>query len=223
MERKKITLTFLFLAYFLQVNAQNLLKYETQVITLSQTDGTSGQFGSTPAYVTIDKGRFVYPQKVTFGIPNNPNSFELTNETPLQSYYLKNSAISIVQATQLISNALNNIGYSLKSTMVINTKNPQNQQINSVALIFEKATSYREEELYKLKGELEAKIDTTSKNYIEKAKTEINQNVLNYLKGIPDEVLAKSFKEQLLKNLSLEIDNKLRTMKEEILLELKKP
>lgn len=225
-KRKLVLLTLLFLSFFFKVNAQNLLKYETQVITISSTKATSGGiYGSTPAYISIDKGRFVYPQRVGFGVGNNPTTFELNNDIPFNSQYSKSSAISFAQAIQLISNALNNSGYSLKSTMLLNiySVNAQDQQINSVALIFQKSTSYREEELYKLLGELNAKIDTTSKSYIEKAKTEINQNVLEYLKGIPDEVLAKSFKEQLLKNLSIEIDDKLKKMKEEILLELKKP
>lgn len=223
MDKNRIfLLTLLLLIYVLNVKAQNLLKHETQVITISSVEAKKNNFGGDPAYIFIDKGRFVYPQ-VTSVIPNNPTTFELNDDTPPRSYYSKNSAISIVKATQLVSDGMNKSGYSLKSTMVINTTNAQSQQINTIALIFENTTSYREEELYKLLGELNVKIDTTSKNYIEKAKTEINQNVLGYLKGIPDEILARSFKEQLLKNLSLEIDEKLKIMKEEILLVLKKP
>jgi hypothetical protein len=218
---KLILLALFFLTYFLKVDAQSLLKYETQVISITSIEATSGGIISIPAHISIDKGRFVYQNNVGFGIPSNPKSFELNDGVPVNSKYSQNSSISISQAIQLISTSMNNLGYSLKSTVETRTKT--NQQLDAISLIFEKSTSYREEELYKLLGELNTKIDTTSKNYIEKAKTEINQNVLQYLNGIPDEVLAKSFKEQLLKNLSIEIDDKLKKMKEEILLELKKP
>jgi len=222
MQLKKISLwTITFLLCLTSTQAQNLLKYETQIIAISSGVG-SNIGGGTFSFISVDKGRFVSQKIVGFGKPATPPiSFELTNDFPVNSYYSKNASISIMEATQTITNSLNSMGYSLKATIVTKI-NPQDQQINAIALIFEKATSYREEELYKLLSELNAKIDTTSKNYIEKAKTEINQNVLNYLKGIPDEVLAKSFKEQLLKNLSIEIDEKLQKMKEEILLELKK-
>ena len=97
------------------------------------------------------------------------------------------------------------------------------QYLSKIILIYEKSTSYREEELYKLLGELNIKIDTTSKDYIEKAKNEININVLNYLKNIPNDVLGNAYKDELQSYINIVMDKKLSDLKEQIISELKKP
>ena len=206
----------------MSTDQKNLLRYETFSVRIYHVPASeSGFFGPSPSHTVISKGRFVFSNVIPkailgAGIGENPTSFELENETPVDTNYSTRAKnLSFDNAIQIVSNSLNDIGYSIKSVV--------GSDKDGWLLIFEKATSYREEELYKLLGELNAKINATSKSYIEKAKTEINQNVLEYLKGIPDEVLAKSFKEQLLENLSLEIDDKLSKMKEEILIELKNP
>lgn len=201
---KILLLTLLFLTCIPKVRAQNLLKYETRLISFSHSE--SEVFLNTGRFI-LNKSNSLYPYVQVLG-------YEYISLAPYNSNYSFKGTISYFDAIRHISDTLNGDGWSLKSLLNIS---------NTILLIFERSTSYREEELYKLLNELNTKIDTTTKNYIEKAKTEINQNVLEYLKGIPDEVLAKSFKEQLLKNLSLEIDEKLRKMKEEMLLELKKP
>lgn len=202
----------LFSGNFLQVDAQNLLEYKTQLITISSPE---------PTYLSVDKGRFVYPQQTGYMGTNNPSAYELNNsDIPSRSNYSRGTTISFVQAIQMITNVLNKEGYSLKLTVV---RKFNNLEMGEIILIFEKSTSYREEALYKLYGEMNTKIDTISKNYIEKAKTEINQNVLNYLKEIPSEVLAQSFKEELQTFISNIIDKKFYDLKEEIKLEFKKP
>lgn len=218
MKSKNIYLTLLVSIYFYNLRAQNLINYSNLLISviISPTHGQSnpqisvnlGKLDFTQSYIV---GKTIYNVNYTFG--NN-------QENSVPQY------VGYDNVLQGIIKHMNTISYSLKSVNFHTLGGPidsYDQYSKIYDLVFEKATSYREEELYKLLGELNLKIESTSKNYIDKAKTEINQNILEYLKGIPDEVLAKSFKDQLISNLSLEINEKLLKMKEEILLELKKP
>jgi hypothetical protein len=96
------------------------------------------------------------------------------------------------------------------------------QKHEGVILVFEKSTSYREAELYKLINELTTRIDSTTKNYTLAAMTVIETNVLNYLKSIPNEVITQAYKDALTKIIVYEAEEKLKKIAELMVNEIRK-
>lgn len=155
--------------------------------------------------------------RVTFNV--NPSRITAVGtDFPSQDFQIvPDIAATIMTIFDKLTSSYNQKNYRLLTSP--NSINDLNGQL--YYFVFEKNLAIDNQKLEKLLKEIDIKILNTSNIYIEKAKTEINQNVLLYLKGIPDEVLAKSFKEQLLKNLSIEIGDKLSKIKDEIISELK--
>ena len=221
MKTKIILIKTIFFLFFLNSNGQNIINYETKTVTIDYSFYNYTGIGGFLS-LTVDKGRFVSNSRGGYH-ETYIKGYEFDNNYDAV-FSFKNCEMKTETAIQFIVDEYNKNGYSLKSVVNFKTpvpNSPTNYGGEKIILIFEKAKSYREEELYKLLGELNTKIDSTSKSYIELAKTEINQDVLNYLKEIPNEVLAKSFKDELLKNLEIKIEEKLSKMKEAIILELK--
>jgi hypothetical protein len=111
----------------------------------------------------------------------------------------------------------NNQGYKL--AQMTNVKGANNQE--TIILVFEKSTSYREAELYKLINELTTRIDTTSKKYTDSAMVLIQTNVLNYLKSIPNDIITQAYKEELTKIILSEAEDKLKKVVEELKKEIR--
>lgn len=125
--------------------------------------------------------------------------------------------VSNLDALQGEITKYNNQGYRLaQMTNVMGFDNNE-----SIVLVFEKSTSYREAELYKLINELTTRIDKTSKKYTDSAMVSIQTNVLNYLKSIPNEVITQAYKEELTKIILSEAEDKLKKVVEELKKEIR--
>ena len=124
---------------------------------------------------------------------------------------------SNLDALQAVITNHNDQGYKL--AQMTNVKGVNNQE--TIVLVFEKSTSYREAELYKLINELTTRIDTTSKKYTDSAMIVIQTNVLNYLKSIPNEVITQAYKEELTKIILSEAEDKLKKVVEELKKEIR--
>lgn len=114
---------------------------------------------------------------------------------------------SYSQVIQTMCNKNNQDGFSLKLFTV------SGQQI---ILAFEKSASPREEALYNLLNDLNAKIEATSKKHTEAAMVSVQTNVLNYLKSIPNDVLTQAYKDELTKMILLEAEEKIVKVVDEI-------
>jgi|688.fasta_scaffold45362_3 hypothetical protein len=111
----------------------------------------------------------------------------------------------------------NGLGYKLGQ--ITNVKGADNEDI--LVLVFERSTSFREAELYKLINELTTRIDTTSKKYTDSAIVVIQTNVLNYLKSIPNDVITQAYKDELTKKLLLLAEDKIKEVVEELKKEIR--
>lgn len=159
-------------------------------------------------------------------------AFGIAAVVSAQNPYKYESKVVIVPATkQVISNGMtgdtraesnlnvlqgemdkyNRQGYKL--AQMTNVKGPGNAEDNLV-LVFERSTSFREAELYKLIGELTARVDSTSRKYTDSAMIVINTNVLNYLKSIPNDVITQAYKDELSRMIVLQAEEKIREIVE---------
>ena len=186
----------------LSVFSQNPYKYESKVITLNSVDG--GQYVGIKT--TVSSGGFIAQSR----FPHPVTAFNMRGN-------VKTGSIDIHRALELVHKILNENGYSLKSTV----GNVEISGIGSVTLFFEKSSSYREAELYKLINELTTRIDATSKKYTQSAMVEIQTNVLNYLKSIPNEVITQAYKDELTKIILSEAEDKLKEVVEELKAEIR--
>jgi hypothetical protein len=121
------------------------------------------------------------------------------------------------KALEFVQINLNDNGYSLKST----AGNVSIEGEGSLTLFFEKSSSYREAELYKLINELTTRIDETSRKYADSAIVVIHTNVLNYLKSIPNEVITQAYKDELTKKILSEAEDKIKKVIEELKKEIR--
>jgi hypothetical protein len=84
------------------------------------------------------------------------------------------------------------------------------QQGATYVLIFERSNSYREAELYALINEINSNIDKVATDYIDKAKADIQNKLLDYLKDIPKNVLTDEYEKNFSSKITAEIDRKVR-------------
>jgi hypothetical protein len=158
-------------------------------------------------------------------IAQNPYKYEskvvtinATKQVPdgkIGSFGLK--TVSNLDVLQVEITKHNNQGYKL--AQMTNVKGVDNQDV--VVLVFEKSTSYREAELYKLINELTTKIDDTSRKHINAAKIDINTDVFNYLKSITDGILKEEYQEELRKKIVEDMENELKKLKEDIIKDIR--
>jgi hypothetical protein len=134
----------------------------------------------------------------------------------IRDVWQKMITVSNLGAIQEISNQKNAIGYHL-----ILMNNINDIEGAKIVLVYEKSSSFREAELYKMINELTTRIDTTSKKYTDSAMVIIQTNVLNYLKSIPNEVITQEYKDQLTKLILSEAEDKIEKVVEELKKEIR--
>lgn len=156
----------------------------------------------------------------------NPYKYESKVVTINATKKVTRGGLGMTATTQIESNLgaiqgeinnYNNQGYKL--AQMTNVKDIDNQEI--IVLVFERSTSYREAELYKLINELTTRIDTTSKKYTDSAMVVIQTNVLNYLKSIPNKVITQAYKDELTKIILSEAEEKIKKVVEELKKEIR--
>lgn len=186
--------------------AQNPYKYESVVIVITTSKVSSG-FGGEWLTTSVSPGGF---NSTGVGLQQTATSYDIT----------KNSAglrITLQTAMQMIANHMNGKGYTIKTMAGA----PDLSGVGTASLVFEKSTSYREAELYKLVSELTTRIDTTAKKYTDSAMRVTHTNVLNYLQSIPNEVITQAYKDQLSKMILAEAEEKIRKVVEELKKEIR--
>lgn len=146
----------------------------------------------------------------------NPFNIETKLEFVDVKKTLGASKTADIDPLQTLSTSYNNKGFKLINMMPVKISGDE-----KIILIFEKSSSYREAELYKLITELTTRIDTTSKKHTDSAMLTIQTNVLNYLKSIPNDVITQAYKEELTKMIMLQADTQLRAIVEELKKEIR--
>lgn len=204
----KYTLFFvLFFSATISVRTQNPYKYESMVIIVSTTKAGGGLAGEW-LVTAVSPGGF---NNTGVGLQQRSVSFDINKNN---SGGMK---ISLQTALQMIADNMNSKGYSLKSMAGA----PDLSGLGTATLFFERSTSYREAELYKLINELTTRIDSTTKKYSDSAMRVIHTNVLNYLQSIPNEVITQAYKDQLSKMILAEAEDKIRKVIEELKKEIR--
>jgi|GEM_PF-3847235 len=202
---KQTLILIVFCSFFYGYSfSQNPFKYESKVITVSVAKGQPSEFMPTPmAMVSVSQGGF---NNTGVGYNTTSVSFDINKSNS------PGRRLNVQGAMELIIANLNSQGYALKSSLGESTS----EGFGTVTLFFERSSSYREAELYKLINELTNRIDSSSKRYTDSAMTVIQTNVLNYLKSIPNEVITAAYKEQLTKVIVAEAEDKLKKIAEEL-------
>lgn len=88
-------------------------------------------------------------------------------------------------------------------------------------LHFDRPSNYLDQEMKALRLELTQRIDARTKRMADSTIAAVNQNVLNYLKAIPDDVITKAYKDNLTKQLEEYAKASFERMKDEVLKELR--
>jgi len=203
---KHIQLFLLFIIPAITAVAQNPYKYESKVITV--TTSKTVILDNPILTTTVNPGGFTF---TGVGFNQRPVSYDITKTNSTANGATLHSVL------QLIIDHMNGKGYTLKTM----SSGPDITGIGTAALVFEKSSSYREAELYKLINELTTRIDTTSKKYTDSAMRVTHTNVLNYLRSIPDEVITQAYKDQLSKMILAEAEEKIRKVVEELKKEIR--
>lgn len=86
---------------------------------------------------------------------------------------------------------------------------------------FDRPSNYLDQEMKALRLELTQRIDARTKRMADSTVAAVNQNVLNYLKAIPDDVITKAYKDNLTKQLEEYAKASFERMKDEVLKELR--
>jgi hypothetical protein len=186
--------------------AQNPYKYESVVIVVSTAKTGGGMVGEWLA-TSVSPGGF---NNTGVGLQQRSVSYDINKNTP-------GIKITLQTAMQMITDHMNGKGYTIKTMAGA----PDLSGVGTASLIFEKSTSYREAELYKLISELTTRIDTTAKKYTDSAMRVTHTNVLNYLQSIPNEVITQAYKDQLSKMILAEAEEKIRKVVEELKKEIR--
>lgn len=185
-------------------NSQNPIKYESKIITIYTTNHIS----------SVEPGALTFVRQARAYIANGYNVEQPRATAPPQNATVSAPAPNIIQ---FVLNDLNNRGFFLRSTIGQNDASGN----GTIHLIFEKSTSYREAELYKLLNEVTSSIDASSKSHVEKSIATINANTLNYLKSIPNDVITQAYKDELTKVIVNNATTELKAIKEEMVKEIR--